>query len=96
LQLNDLIEIKLRSVKVFGNVTCREEDAAALLPCVKGSTGSPRTTILPAGFELMDNRLFLDSASNRYSTYAPLLWVWFLEQVRVGQNRPSFGGPKAK
>jgi hypothetical protein len=61
--LNDLIEIKLRSVKVFGNVTCREENAATLLPRVEGSTGSPRTTIIPAGFELIENRLFLDSAS---------------------------------
>jgi hypothetical protein len=60
---NDLIEIKLRSVKVFGNVTCREENAATLLPRVEGLTGSPRTAIIPAGFELIENRLFLDSAS---------------------------------
>jgi hypothetical protein len=36
LQPNDLIEIKLRSVKVFGNVIYREENAAALLSRVEG------------------------------------------------------------
>ncbi len=58
---DDLLAQKIGQLQVEGSIICREENAQALLARLDTKTGSPKTTIVPTGFELVKQDLILDA-----------------------------------
>jgi len=57
----ELLEQKIQRIQVFGEVTCREENAQTLFARLESKTGAPKMTIFPAGFELVEKSLLLNA-----------------------------------
>ena len=57
----DLLEQKIQKIQVLGRIVCHEENAQTLLSRTDDKTGSTSTTIIPAGFELVERPLVLDT-----------------------------------
>lgn len=58
---NDLLEQKIQKIQVGNRVVCREENAQVLMARLDDKAGSPKMTIIPAGFELVEQPLVLDA-----------------------------------
>lgn len=62
---DELLRRKVASLYIGGRLHCREESMAALRSRLHDRSPSPKTTIVPAGFEPVDGRLRLDEAALR-------------------------------
>lgn len=60
---DELLRRKVSSLYIGGRLHCREESLAALRSRLHDRSPSPKTTIVPAGFEPVDGRLRLDQAA---------------------------------
>lgn len=58
---NDLLAQKIRRIQVTGRLVCREENAQTLFACLDDKMSTPRTTIIPEGFELVEKPLVIDT-----------------------------------
>ncbi|MCH8290402.1 hypothetical protein IH992_04780 [Candidatus Poribacteria bacterium] len=59
---NDLLAQKVKRIQVLGKVVCREENASTLSARLDRSTGTPKITTIPTGFELVENPIVLNAA----------------------------------
>ncbi len=59
---NELIERKLGDLRIVGALTCREENADALLSRMQGGAADVRVTVIPAGFEPVSGSVTIDAA----------------------------------
>ena len=57
----ELLERKIQRIQVFGEIMCCEENAQTLFARLESKTGTPKMTILPAGFELVEKPLLLNA-----------------------------------
>jgi len=83
---NELLAAKLKSIQVFGKVTCREENEATLLPLLDSSSGSYRVTVIPTGFELVKRSLVLDAGM---LAHLPGSKLYCLDDLRIAQDVDS-------
>jgi len=58
---NDLLERKIQKLQVIGRITCREENAQALLARLDDRSGFAKWTAIPAGFEPVEKSFVLDA-----------------------------------
>ena len=57
---NDLIRLKLASLRLTGRLRCHEENASTLLGLLSDEAGQVTTHVIPAGFELVESPLAID------------------------------------
>lgn len=57
---NDLIRLKLASLRLTGRLRCHEENAATLLGLLSDEAGQVTTHVIRAGFELVESSLMID------------------------------------
>ena len=60
---NELLEQKLRSLKVRERIRCHEENAKTVLERQSDSPWHPKVAVIPSGYALIDGRIVLDGAS---------------------------------
>ncbi len=60
---NDLLARKIKKLHLIGSVLCHEENAEVLFSRLEEKTGMAEKTIIPAGFELVDEPLVIDAAA---------------------------------
>jgi hypothetical protein len=85
---DDLLAQKIAQIHVSNGVTCREENAATLLPRLVHHGGPPHVTVIPAGFELVERPLTLSAALLRA---IPARKLYCTEPVRISEDVDTDG-----
>ena len=79
---NELIAQKLQTAVVMGGITCREENADLLRSKIDAKGGG-KFTIIPAGFEVIDQPLVID---NNILAALPGKRLYCLNSVRIADD----------
>jgi hypothetical protein len=80
---NDLLEQKISKIQVDGSVVCREENVATLMSRLASAPKSPKMQVIPAGFELVERALVLDSGTLQV---LPSDKLYCTETVRIAED----------
>lgn len=57
----ELLEQKIQRIQVFGKIVCHEENAPTILARLEHKSGTPKVTIIPTGYELVERPLILNA-----------------------------------
>ena len=80
---SELIAQKLQTAVVMGRITCREENADLLRSKIDATKGGGKFTIIPAGFEVIDQPLVID---NNILAALPGKRLYCLNSVRIADD----------
>jgi hypothetical protein len=80
---NDLLEQKIQKIQATGGVLCREENAPILMKRLQSRPAAPKVTVIPAGFELVERALVLDSEMLKV---LPSRQLYCKELVRIAED----------
>ncbi|MBI1880021.1 MAG: hypothetical protein HYR94_17685 [Chloroflexi bacterium] len=79
----DLLARKVQQLQVIGKIICREESSQALLTRLDNRVGFPEITIVPSGFEWVENSLTLDA---NLLAALPARKLYCMQLVQIGED----------